>query len=211
MTLEIIAAPVFLLLFLILGFLVVFLFRKVFLVEMVEFEYYLLSAVCSAFIYFIALEIYVTIFQPIGSLDVLVLKLLDQSFIALVAFSWMVVFLFCFLLYRLKAGTVLRKYLGRERKLRIVPEKEIWDDILREHTGFLVVLTEDNQMFYGAHRRHSFEGERMLHLYYPYLIEDLEARHIEDMLGLEVQSILFFEDDIKRIYFIPKEQGVLRR
>lgn len=209
MNLEIIAAPVFLLLFLILGFLVVFLFRKVFLVKMVEFEYYLLSAVCSALIYSIALVIYVTALQPIESLDELVQKLLDQRFIALVAFSWVIVFLLCLLLYRLRVAATLRKYLGRERELQIFPEREIWDDVLREHTGFLIVLTHDNHMFYGAHRRHSSDGERMLQLLYPQLLEDFEAEPLEDTLGLQVQSILFFEEDIRRIYLIPKERMAL--
>lgn len=209
MNLETIAASLFALLFVILGFLIIYVFRRVFLVEITSLEYYLLSAVCSALIYFIAFEIYVSVVEPIATLDQLVQSILDQRFILTIIISWLIVFFFCLLLYRIRVGDILRKHFGRERGIRIVPDAEIWDDVLRRHPGFLVVITMDNKVYYGAPGRYSLAGERMLQLYYPRLLEDSVACDAIDDLGLEVTSILFFEDDIRRIYLIPKREPTM--
>ena len=98
---------------------------------------------------------------------------------------------------------------------------DLWGETIGSWKGYALIETEDNQKFFGyinlqddEKREVCISGwrgsdETSNSKYYPIKMMDENniAKPIIDILGWDVEEIVFPEGDIKRIYLIPSKQS----
>jgi hypothetical protein len=199
--------PFFLILFITIGFFIVYILKNILNSDISSFEFYYLSATCSFFLFFIAYLIYSRIpnVEPIETIDDMVKKLLDLLFLGLIIVSILLIFFITIILYKIGIYQKIRKYLSIEKGYQSSP-KDVWQNMLKKY-GYLLVYTKDGEIYYGVRRHFSESGEELeLFLCEPEIFKDGEFLEVSDEFDLPVKSLLFLREDIKRIAFVSYKE-----
>jgi len=205
----------YLLVFLMPGFLCIFFPYKLIgvKVRLSDFELTLLSLVLSVIIFILTLIFYYflkifTIFNLVGiDLSTVTLsKLVGNWVFDLLFVIWSSVF---FILVILNIGKdrfyKLRKKLFNKEFL-LSPEECIWDAVFDSFRGHVIVECKSGDSYVGVVEKYTHdEDSKELLIKHPQTY-DIEKDEVDDFRNEEIEEILFLNDDIKRIYFMPLKE-----
>lgn len=199
--------PIIIIFFILAGFLIIYIIKNYILIRITNFEFYYLSVLCSSFIYFLTIMFY-NFISPIKSFEDLIKSLPDWRFLVILLFSFVVVFIICISLnkifYNIDLGNKLRKYFGREFEDNITLGRSIWDEFLLNYDGYLLIWTNDNEIYLGKREATSyFSKEKQVLISDPEkVMENYETRELSKGFGYSIPAMIFMESDIKRIALI---------
>jgi hypothetical protein len=201
--------------FLIPGFICIFIPYKLVAVKirMNNFELTIFSLIVSITIFFLSISSYQLIIENLDFSSLTTSQLFSNISFCIIFLGYF--FLFLILgIYSISNNNIIQKFFQTIRKkitgndMIVTTEKYVWDIALKNHKGYVIIQTKDNEFFLGIvdwYTLDSKENQILLRNPEKLDIEKHKSIPIDDYMWYDIDRILFLDNDIKRVYLIPKQ------